>query len=151
MSIEIHLWRLTDLILCPSQILVTTWILFNLVLRDTVNLLGIHWSELVLVEEKRIKHDTPSVSSLFEKEEKATVGVIVHLDFVEREAAGDCDLHLAHSTSEVGIHVDLGADDAMENIHELGALLETSFGRFDEFIDIALLPTCCDVGVVKEH
>jgi len=151
MCIQIHLRRLADLILRPSEIFVTTWVLLDLIFRDIVNLLRIHWRELVLVKQQCVEDNTPSVSPLLDEEEESTVGIIIHLNVVKGEAASDCDLHLAYCTREVRVHIDLRANDAMQDIHELGAFLKSSFGGFNEVVNVALLPTCSDVRIVKEH
>jgi len=151
MCIQIHLRRLADLVLRPSQILVPAWVLLDLIFRDTVDLLRVHWRELVLVKQQCVEDNPPSVSSLLDEEEEPTVSVVIHFDVVKGEAASDCDFHLAHCTREVRVHIDLRANDAMQDIHELGAFLKSSFRGFDELVNAALLPTCSDVRIVKEH
>lgn len=151
MRVEVHLRWLTDLVLGPCQIFVAARILLDFIFGDTVDALGVDRCEFVLVEQQRIKYYSPSLSPLFEEEEKAAVGVIVHLDIVKGESAGNRDFHLADCTSKIGAHVDLGTDDAMQYVHEPGSFFETSLGGFDELIDVALFPAGRDVGVVKEH
>jgi len=113
MRAQIQLRLIPNLVLAPAQIPVARGILLDILLRDFKPTTGIHPLHPVLVEQQRVKYDAPATGALFQQEEKAAIGFVVHFDAVEGEAAGYGHFHLGDGAG--ALDVDGLADEAVED------------------------------------
>lgn len=118
MTAQVLLRRTSHLLLTPTQIPIPRRKPLQLVLTWHLDpTIRIHAHHGILVEEQSVENDAPFARSLFEEEEEAAVGFVVHFDAVfEGEAAGYGDFHFGDGAGVGGSHVHCLAIDAVEDL-----------------------------------